>query len=194
VRTALIVAFGEKAHLEATACRETALRHGAEQAHILTRDYGGVNHKQSSRYAKTHLLNWTACDDIVYLDADTRVTGDLSAGFDILSDGWDMAIVPSDNQGDQLLWHIGQAEKESTFLELGYIPLQLQAGVMFIRRNERTKAFFHAWFDEYCRYGDEDQAAFLRALNRVPLKIWLLGKPWNGGPVIQHRFGAFREN
>ena len=194
MKAAVMVAFGDKAVNEAASCSATALEHGAEQVKIITRNYGGVSSKQASRYAKTKLLDWTEFDEILYLDADTRVTGPVGAGYEIIADGWDMAIVPSDNQGEQLLWHIDKPEKDNTLLELGYIPLQLQAGVMFVGRNERTKAFFHAWFDEYCKYGDEDQAAFLRALNRVPLKIWLLGKPWNGGPVIQHRFGAFREN
>ena len=189
-----MVAFGYKAVSEALDCVATALEHGADQTHVITRNYGGVSNKQASRYAKTKLLEWTDFNDMLYLDADTRVTGDISTGFDILADGWDIVLTPSDHQGEDVFWHVGQTEKDNTLLELGYIPLQLQAGVMFIRRNERTKAFFHAWFDEYCRYGDEDQAAFLQALNRVPLKIWLLGKPWNGGPVIQHRFGAFREN
>ena len=63
---------------------------------------------------------------------------------------------------------------------------------MWIARNERTMAFWDAWHEEWLRFGDEDQAAFLRALNRVPLKIWLLGYPWNGGAIIEHRFGACR--
>jgi hypothetical protein len=67
---------------------------------------------------------------------------------------------------------------------------QWQCGVMFVRRNERTERFFKAWHREWGRYGGEDQAAFVRALHRVPLRVWVLGRPWNGGAVIQHRFGA----
>ena len=118
---------------------------------------------------------------MLYLDADTLVRQAVDVGFEMLADGWDLVMVPSTNQGDDVLWHVRPEEVGATFAELGYQPLQLQCGVMFIARNERTAAFFDAWHDEWMRWCDEDQAAFLRALKRVPLKIWMLGYPWNGG-------------
>ena len=90
------------------------------------------------------------------------------------------------------MWHLQDSEAETTLKDLGYLPLALQCGVMFISRNERTLAFWRTWHEEWMRFMDEDQGAFLRALKRVPLKIWLLGRPFNGGVVIDHRFGMAR--
>ena len=71
--------------------------------------------------------------------------------------------------------------------------LQLQGGMMFWRKNERTRAFFQAWREEWERWKGQDQAALLRALHRTPLKLWLLSNEWNGGSLIEHRYGAARE-
>ena len=147
---------------------------------------------QTARYTKTSLDRLSPYDHTLYLDADTRVTGNLQPGFDLLVAGFDMVIVPSASQGNDLLWHISEEEREVTFDECGYHPLQLQAGVFWFAKNIRTKAFFHAWREEWLRWSGEDQGAFTRALRRSPLKLWLLGRPFNGGPVIQHHFGACR--
>lgn len=150
------------------------------------------NSAQTARYRKTKLYHLTPFEHTLYLDADTRVTGDLQPGFDLLADGFDMVIVPSMNQGDELLWHITPEERETTFDECGFHPLQLQAGVFWFAKNERTYAFFQAWHNEWLRWSGEDQGAFTRALHRCSIKLWLLGRPFNGGAVIQHHFGACR--
>lgn len=147
-----------------------------------------------SREIKTRLFDFIPIDwnSVLYLDADTRVRMDPSAGFDLLDDGWDMAIMPSMQQHRAAFWHIGDEERELTYDEIGYIPLQLQAGVMFVARNERVRRFFDAWYDEWTRFADQDQAAFARALQREPIKLWLLGKPFNGGSIVAHHFGQAR--
>lgn len=154
-----------------------------------------MSDKEASRYAKVNMLakipsNWREC---VYLDADTRVYGDLSPGFDALAAGFDIVIAPSDHQGGDAFWHIGDEEREITYRELGFQPLQLQCGVMFVANNRETRRFYQAWYEEWKRWRDEDQAAFVRALNRCPVKVALLGKPWNGGTLIGHRFGMARQ-
>lgn len=145
--------------------------------------------EQKSRLAKVHLPQLVDFDKVLYLDADTRIRGDITAGFDLLDD-WDLAIAPSKNQGNDLFRHIkNEVEKEQTLRELGnYWPLQLQCGVIWFNR-VRCTSLFEEWRTEYLRYNDQDQAAFLRALNKCPVKIWLLGRDWNGGKLIEHRFG-----
>ena len=63
---------------------------------------------------------------------------------------------------------------------------------MAVAKNERTANLFDAWKREWMRYSGEDQAAFVRALYSAPVKIWLLGHPWNGGAAIGHNWGAMR--
>lgn len=149
---------------------------------------------QWSRWAKTNLNNliehWTYA---IYIDADTRVRGSLMDGFNLLKDGWDMIITPSTNQGDDLMWHIDQEERDCTAKEIGCSKsLQLQGGLFFFRKCGRVDRLFECWREEWLRYQDQDQAALLRALHRAPVKIWLLGRPWNGGALVDHRFGALR--
>jgi len=45
---------------------------------------------------------------------------------------------------------------------------------------------------EWLRFRDQDQAALLRALAIAPVRAWLVGHPWNGGALVDHRFGACR--
>ena len=188
------VVYGDKAQQAAKRSMESVSFWNALPQRAIAQDFGAVSNKIASRYAKTTLLQQTKADSLLYLDADTLVRQAIDVGFEMLADGWDIAMVPSQNQEQDIFWHIAEQERNETIQGMGYLPLQLQCGVMFIARNERTERFFDAWHDEWMRYCDEDQAAFLRALRRVPLKIWMLGYPWNGGAIIEHRFGACRES
>jgi len=67
--------------------------------------------------------------------------------------------------------------------------LSLQGGVFFFRKSPQAHAFFESWRQEWGRFGDQDQGAMLRAMALSPLRVWLLGRPWNGGAVIGHLFG-----
>lgn len=154
-------------------------------------DYGAAN-KHASRHAKTTLFDQAPYDRFVYLDADTRPRESLQPLFDILSDGWDIVLAISSNQDENLFWHVGEAEREKTLEEIAIKPLQLQCGMMAVCKNERTKALFERWHKEWMRYSGEDQAAFIRALYQAPVKIWLVGQPWNGGAAISHNWGALR--
>lgn len=191
------IAYGKKAMQEAMSAITQQSQHGYPIYTIgFTATFPsppeGFTSAQVARLYKTNLFQDAPYDHTLYLDADTRVTGDLQPGFDLLADGFDMVIVPSMNQGDELLWHITPEERETTFDECGYHPLQLQAGVFYFAKNDRTRAFFQAWNEEWLRWHGEDQGAFTRALHSCPLKLWLLGRVYNGGAVIQHHFGACR--
>jgi len=189
---AVWVAYGKQAEYQAGESVKSYLEHNNTPTRVFSEDWGDEN-KSASRYAKTSLMQWHTFDYFLYLDADTRIRGSVKPIFDILRDGWDMVIVPSANQGDECFWHISLEEVDYTLDGLGYLPLQLQCGVLGVARNERTVKFWDAWHFEWMRYHEEDQAAFLRALDQVPLKVWIMGRPWNGGAAIEHRFGAMRQ-
>lgn len=151
-----------------------------------------MTNSQRARWGKLNLPELVDYDKVLYLDADTRIKGDLTTGFSLL-DEWDMAIAPSKNQGADLFAHIPNAtERAATVEEIGNPwPLQLQCGVMWFNR-ERCAGFFAEWRRAYLEYRDQDQAAFLRALHREPIRVWLLGRAFNGGELVEHRFGACR--
>ena len=147
---------------------------------------------QRSRWAKLTILEWAPWGQVLYLDADTRVRGDLSAGFGMLDDGWEVVLTPSTNQDEDWLWHVSGPERWETELALGCRPVQLQAGMMFVRRCAATERLFAAWRQEWAQYRDQDQAALLRALAREPARVWLLGRPWIGGALVAHHYGQAR--
>lgn len=145
-----------------------------------------------SRWAKVSLDLWSPFDMTLYIDADTRPRGNVYPGFAMLRDGWELILAPSTNQGYDWLWHVTEAEQERTKRLWDCQPLQLQAGVMFFRKNKAMKKFFNGWRTAWMQYRGQDQGAMLRALYRNPIKIMLLGRAWNGGGVIQHLFGRCR--
>lgn len=161
----------------------------------------GWTNVQHSRWAKLSLFLWTPQEwqHILYLDADTRVRGDLSNGFALLDDGWDMALALSSQQNDNKLHHVEPEERIATFDMFCHDEvLQLQCGVMFVTRNAQTEHLFEVWREEWLRRKGQDQAAFLRALRRVPVRCALLGYCWNDnkkgreGVVVEHWFGRAR--
>jgi len=145
-----------------------------------------------ARRAKLNADRLTPWEHTLYLDADTRPAGDISTGFDMLADGWELVLAHSGRQGYDVLGNVPSAERRLTFGELGNPePLGLQAGVIFFRKCPAISDLFAAWREEWERYRDQDQAALLRALARCPAHIWVLGLPWNSehGEIIEHKFG-----
>ena len=147
---------------------------------------------ERNRWAKLSLDNLSPYAQTLYMDADTRVNGSVLAGFEILEDGWDMAIALSKNQSVDWLWHCGEADRQLTETCLRHKGLQYGAGVMFIAWNERTRALFTAWRGEWGAFCGQDQGAFMRALQRVRVRLWVLGGTWNGGSLVTHRYGMAR--
>jgi len=147
------------------------------------------------RWAKVNLLPLSPFERTLYLDADTRVRGRLDAGFRILDDGWELVIVPSEGQS-QPLHSLTEEERRVTQDELadGW-PLMLNTGVMWFRRTDGTERLFAEWRREWERFRLHDQGALLRALEKHPVKVWLLGPDFNShrGTVVEHRFGKARQ-
>lgn len=193
------MAYGDAAVREARKSISSLKRHNNYSVYIICgghTDIPNVSHVifntpgKGARWAKLNMDTLVNCDTICYLDADTRVRGDIDGPFRMVEDGWDLVIAPSVNQGGDTLRHIDKEERKYTLEKIMW-PLQLQAGVMFFNR-EKCTSLFEAWRSEWQRYKDQDQAAFTRALHNVPIKIGLLGRDWNGGSVIEHLFGRAR--
>lgn len=149
-----------------------------------------------ARWSKLNLDKLSPFECMFYLDADTRVRADPSAGFEMIENGWELAIAYSGRQGPDVIGNVNRDERMATIEELGGIDfLGLQAGVMFVRWCQAMRRLWQCWREEWERYQGEDQAALLRALHRAPVKLALLGWPWNmpsmvnGQCVIEHHFG-----
>jgi len=187
------IAYGDRAKREAALSIESLKRYNDLPITVITEYKFDEDQfrtdEQKSRWAKVNLPQLVDYDRVLYLDADTKVNGNITPGFDLL-DNWDLAIAPSKNQGNALFAHIkNEAEKEATLGEIGnWQPLQLQCGVIWFSRL-RCMKLFETWQEEWTRYKGQDQAAFLRALDRCPVHVWLLGRPFNGGSLVAHLFG-----
>ena len=128
---------------------------------------------------------------VLYFDADTEIISDIAPALAILDDGWDVLIAPSQNQDHDVFCHVQKDERLETLQSIPF-PLQLQAGVMFIARNVRTRALFDTWQREQARFGRHDQAALIRALQSSPVRIWILSEDFNHGAIVEHHFGEAR--
>ncbi|MFO7858382.1 MAG: hypothetical protein R6V11_05600 [Ectothiorhodospiraceae bacterium] len=140
------------------------------------------------RWAKVNLDKLTNSEHTLFLDADTRVHGKLDVGFRLLDNGYDLVMVPSPPQHNDALRHLTKEERAATMRELPLDPLQLNTGVMWF--GPGAAPLFEVWRTEWLRWKDKDQGALLRALNRHPVAVAILGRPFNGGAVVEHRFGA----
>lgn len=189
------IAYGDRAKREAALSIESLKRHNDLPVTVIKHSFFNDDQfrtdEQKSRWAKVNLPQLVDYDRVLYIDADTLVKGDITPGFDLL-DNWDLAIAPSKNQGNDLFAHIkNEEEKEATLREIGnWQPVQLQAGLFFFSC-ERCAGLFAEWRRQWQRWNGQDQAALLRALDKCPVRVWLLSKQWNGenGTIVQHLFG-----
>jgi len=199
MRGAVYIAFGEPARTEARLSIETLLQFnpGLSIAVISNEPLPlkGIVHvidpqqDAGGRWQKVQLDGLSPFCHTLYLDADTRIRADLSAGFRMLEDGWELVITPSEHQGGTWLWHVGAEDRAAVLEEWPCKPLQLQGGMFFFRKCDAIRRLFEAWQDEWLRFRDQDQGALLRALAKTPVRVWILGRPWNGGSLVDHRFG-----
>ena len=122
-------------------------------------------------------------ETVVYVDADTELINPVPFLFELIEAGWDMFICMNPARYGLIKDGVrpdNHEEMEVTFKELGGDEfLQLNAGVLGFRRNERTATLFRVWHNEWQRYGARDQAALARALHANPIKLYVLGQEWN---------------
>lgn len=164
---------------------------GADDVRLHER--AGMTHEQTSRWAKVNLDGVFAETDgknavpTLYIDADTEICGDLTPYILPLRDGADLVMTLSVNQGVKVMQHISAPERSATLNEVGDLLPQLQAGAFAWNHTPAMGRLFAAWRDEWSRWQGADQGALMRALARSPVKLWLLGRDFNGGTVIKHR-------
>ncbi len=196
-RGAAFVAYGDEAYTEvrqAVSCFQAY--HNIPVTVVTDRTIKGatvVNFADpgyGARRAKLNLNNLIAYSKCLYMDADTRARGNVEAMFAPLDDGWDLVITHSQRQiRNENLWHLGSEERGATYKEIDEpFPVILQGGV-FAYNRETTRNFFQAWREEWERWHGPDQGALLRALKREPVKVWLMGRPFNAGYLVEHRCG-----
>ena len=137
------------------------------------------------RNAKTQLYELSPFEYTLFLDADTRVHGDLSIGFNMLRDGWELIMVPSyDTSFPKIL----KLDEWETMKDRQW-PRMLNTGVMWFKKTIRISGLFKTWHREWLQFKDRDQGAFMRALVNNPVQLFLLSKAYNSGEVVEHLFG-----
>lgn len=199
-RGVIFVAYGVNAQREAASAVRSVRTWAPDlEIAVIGQHVNGIdsvihwpNRDGYGRDAKTSLYELSPFDQTLYLDADTRANADLMTGFRILDDGFDMVIVPSSCRGSDWLWHLGPEERVTTREEHAGQLLTLGGGVIWFAKNERSEAVFRSWREEWLRWQGQDQGALMRAYVKNPSRIWLLSRAWNGGPCIEHRYGAAR--
>jgi hypothetical protein len=134
-------------------------------------------------------------EETLYVDADTCFLHSPDVGFDLLN-RWDMAL--AETQTRSLAEGIaGKEECEATAREFGTgLLLYHNSGMIFWKKNFKTKALFELWSLEWQRYqGWDEQIALLRALLLSDV-LWLtLPYTWNHSSLreaylLMHWFGA----
>jgi hypothetical protein len=136
------------------------------------------------RMAKLSVYSATPKDwkYVLYMDADTEVKKDISFLFQIVEDGWDLAICRHWGKHDFRRFRNNDNldEFDRSITEIGTdCSMAYQGGMFVFKRGVKVGRFFKMWLKEWKRWGKRDQAAFVRALNKVPLKIYLLPSCWN---------------
>jgi len=200
MRGVVWVAFGKKAQEEAAISKASFLKHNKVPTRVLKElsfpAPEGLTIGQQAHWAKANADKWSPFDHTLMLDADTRVQGDLSLGFKMLQKGWEIVMVQSIPPKDgMVLWTIPEPEREETLKELGtWLHGMFNTGVIYFNRTEAVQNLFQCWRKEWLRFKGWDQAAFLRALRKCPVSLWLLGPAFNsrGGEVVNHLFGRAR--
>lgn len=161
-----------------------------KQADVLDTKYASENGRQ----AKINADKWSPFENTLYLDADTRVNGNIEPIFQLLDMGFEFVATPSSKQGYEWLWHIDKKERILTAHDIGYTPFQVQGGVFAFRKTANVRKFFVAWRKAYKKYPNSiyDQAAMAYAFETTPMKAIFLGQAFNGGAIIAHRFGTIK--
>jgi len=122
-------------------------------------------------------------EQVLYLDADTVITGDIRHYFNLIADGWEFVIAKDPHLMDTMRSFAranNRAEYDYTAGKIHTMnTLQFNGGVWAFGRSKRIAAFFKRWQAEWERYAQRDQGALIRAMYSDPLKIYILGNEWN---------------
>ena len=132
---------------------------------------------------KAYELTPPEWDAVLYLDADTVVSGNIRLYFELIEDGWDFVITKDPHLMDTMhafRRHNNMAEMVKLEQELITLHvLQYNGGVWSFGRGDHIAAFFKRWQAEWEVYAGRDQGALIRAMYADPLKVFVLGNQWN---------------
>jgi hypothetical protein len=191
------VAFGDPARTCALRMMKSAKEHmpeipialcadrkiGPEDILIVEPDSDIGGRRAKLRAYELAPAEWTA---VLYLDADTKVVGDIRFYFQLIEDGWEFVICKDPHLMDTMhsfrrknnLAELNETEGKLHTLH----TLQYNGGVWAFGRNERIARFFARWQAEWERHAQRDQGALIRAMYSEPLRVYLLGNEWNTFP------------
>jgi len=142
-----------------------------------------VLHKEvdtGARAQKTRIYSLSPFRKTLFLDADTEVRMDPSFGFKLL-DKVDLVIGQDVNRRlFGINWpNLNQIELKETKSDIGIDVMYFNTGVMFFTRSERNRKLFQTWNREWEKFGAQDQLAFIRALNKHPVRISIMRDRFN---------------
>lgn len=160
---------------------------------------------------KPFLCKLSPFQNTLYLDADTTIKKDFTAGFDYLrgndicvsyhvnpaGETWYVDEVFGDPKLSPKISHSSVKERELTQGMIGNKRMPfVNTGVIFFRASNITEVFFQTWYREWMIFRDwDEQMAFHRAMVRCPeTKVLLLPPVWNQkyenkDTIILHRMG-----
>jgi hypothetical protein len=119
-------------------------------------------------------------DAVLYLDADTKLVADVGFLFDVIEDGWQLAICLAIVQEMRHYPFVSEEQRRRTRAALGTLKItQWSSGVMAFGRDEETARLFKRWRREWRPAERRDQAALMRAIYRSPVRVYTLGYEWN---------------
>ena len=149
-----------------------------------------------ARWPKLNVDKLTPFENTLYIDADTRIAGNIERPFELLEAGWELCACPTSYQGIEAHGHVNAEERAATFEEVGTHAQVIQAGVMYFRRCSAIHKLFATWRAEWKRWEDQDQAALVRALAKRPVKLRTLSRDYNdaNGRLVKHRCGFARRD
>lgn len=134
------------------------------------------------RYAKIGMyeLSPQEWDPVLYLDADTELVADIGFLFELIEDGWQMAITKAIVREIRHYPFVSQQQRTRTRAALGTLQvIQYSSGVIAFGRDEETARLFRRWRREWQPAERRDQSALMRAIYRNPIRIYTLGYEWN---------------
>lgn len=192
-RGVIYVAFGETYLLQAIHSIRTLRQHNPDLRvlvlHNVTGDlsnltricgelcqlkYFAVSSKRNREF-KSSVHRYSPFERTLFLDCDTEIKRDLSAGFEFL-DIADLAIRPEPAPYAMSITESDPAQAEKLTLFFG----EFNTGVIFFKKSAEAARLLDLWYENVMKNNARDQKHFVRALSECrDINIWPLGPAWN---------------
>lgn len=132
-----------------------------------------------NRHYKTSLVEYTPYERTLYLDADTYIENDITAGFAYVDAEFEMTVRPVE-------YPLGPDHHHFEDLEMNIRGLPLHehsyynTGVIFFDDSDETVEFFRAWNETYREIAHPyDAISFLQTTFETDVRIYPLNQTWN---------------